>query len=362
MKLSSLDGKETATVLTNGNVMASANDGAWRQIMSLEDWKCLAGENILMVPVPVQSRPNTFQRSDSVETLEAPIETVERFEIDEPVQAVQALPKRPVGTKLRWYYGESYTISETYRIAFVTKHGILQVKSVTDGAGECNIPDNEWQLRRLVMRNFATEEGWRASLPEGGHFTINEPSAKKLEVVPLNGASDVEKVDELAKRYKVRNSVYELTTPNKLREIYTINLQSYKKYLANSANTTDVNIKKKAKSYPNYIKVYEESIANIDAMTDEQKTAQKFKTRNYSSKQNLFVTLANGTQTKIWPSSMIDRSYENANVPLPPTIYCEADGKLYKSLSEMNVSRGVDGKPIIHAIYRKMVISLGHLF
>ena len=98
------------------------------------------------------------------------------------VKKVAPPPPSPltVGSKMRWTLDE-----ETYRIAVQTKKGILQVKSVTDGAGECHddgckcIPCAElrmfapppWRIRErrpLKLTFFADEAAWTASLPEGG--------------------------------------------------------------------------------------------------------------------------------------------------------------------------------------------------
>jgi len=96
---------------------------------------------------------------------------------NEPLHALPPLP-RAVGSKLRWTLDE-----ETYRIAVQTKKGILQVKSVTDGAGECHddscscVPCAEirmfapWRTTRpLKLTFFADEAAWKASLPEGGNI------------------------------------------------------------------------------------------------------------------------------------------------------------------------------------------------
>jgi len=98
------------------------------------------------------------------------------------IKKIEPLPlPRAVGSKLRWTLDE-----ETYRIAVQTKKGILQVKSVTDGAGECHddgcscmacaelrmVPPAPWRTRRpLKLTFFADEAAWKASLPQGGSIT-----------------------------------------------------------------------------------------------------------------------------------------------------------------------------------------------
>jgi len=95
------------------------------------------------------------------------------------------IPKtRPERTKLKWVLNDN---SETYRVAIATKKGILQVKSVTDGAGDFHednckcIPCSElrmitpapWRNRRPFKKQlFSTEKLWRESLPKFENASI----------------------------------------------------------------------------------------------------------------------------------------------------------------------------------------------
>jgi hypothetical protein len=107
---------------------------------------------------------------------------------DEKAAAEKAAEKvrLPERTKLKWVSIEN---PETYRIAIVTNKGILQVKSVTDGGGEChedkcpcapcwefhhNAP---WRRRPLKKTFFATLNDWYKSLDfDDGFITTTQPN------------------------------------------------------------------------------------------------------------------------------------------------------------------------------------------
>jgi hypothetical protein len=79
-------------------------------------------------------------------------------------------PVRLERTKLKWVSKKN---PETYRVAIVTKNGILQVKAVNDGMGDC------CGQRRLKKTFFKNEAEWRDSLDETiGGVSITPPNIK----------------------------------------------------------------------------------------------------------------------------------------------------------------------------------------
>ena len=343
-KLVSGDGKEHATVLTDGMVMAEAyeNGWRWRQLMKLEDWLLMSGG----------VRPLTDTPLVSVESAPAPASA------SAPAPAPLPLPKRPFGTKLRWVLNE-----ETYRIAIATTDGILQVKSVTDGGGDCIPRLTTWSYERarLIKEMFATEEEWRASLPQGGEVTIVELPLKNAPIL-VGGATDVEKVEQLTSRFKVRAGVIEQASPLKRREMLVKYIADYTKIIADSEATADRGHleEKLCYRYKKALATYKGIVEQIDAMSEPEKNKREYYISRYSqSKQKLLVTLANGISTQISPSSMI---YTQRGSPeLPRSIFCHYDHKLYSSLAEMNLFKQ-NGVPLIQASYRKNIIDLSHLF
>ena len=150
-KLSYSDG--SATVLTGEMVMVTRGLG-YGTMMKLADWLILAdGREEIPLLVPP--------------------------------------PQIAVGTKFKWVLG-----ADTYRVAIQKKNGVLQVKSVTDGAGECHddgcpctpcaelrmVPPPPWRSRRpLKVTLFENYSAWLKSLPKGGKTTVTDPDKRKRE-------------------------------------------------------------------------------------------------------------------------------------------------------------------------------------
>jgi hypothetical protein len=155
-RLSYNNGRDTATVLTDGMVMTTMADGVpWRQYMKLIDWLFLSAPEVIPI---VEATPEKAVRQD-----------------------IPSYTKAHERTKFKWVLDKN-----NYRVAVQTKKGVLQVKSVIDGGGEvhtnCNcVPCWEyynnapWRRLPLIKKNFNNYSDWVNSLPEGGKISIEEP-------------------------------------------------------------------------------------------------------------------------------------------------------------------------------------------
>jgi hypothetical protein len=117
-----------------------------------------------------------------------------------------------IGSKFKWI---SASNTETYRIAIMTANGLLQVKSVVDGAIECDTSQSIGGKHPLIKKLFANEAEWRASLPQG-NIELSLPSKVSNEPHKEEAfldLSDVEKIDALIKRYKIRHSIIMSESP-----------------------------------------------------------------------------------------------------------------------------------------------------
>jgi hypothetical protein len=198
-KLSHTDISCRATVLTGDNVMVTAGLG-YGQMMKLADWLILAdGAKIKEEFIPLPTASASL-----------------------PV----ASPPPAIGCKFRWTLD-----ANTYRVAIMTAKGLLQVKSVTDGAGEFHpttcrectpckelamIPPAPWARRPLKQTMFADEAAWRASLPVGGSVEITPPAkpvAEQKVAVVAQAPNDVEKLKAAIKAYKIRTTAYVEPSP-----------------------------------------------------------------------------------------------------------------------------------------------------
>ena len=209
-KLSHTDSLRRATVLTGDNVMVTAGLG-YGQMMKLADWLILAdGARIQeeFIPVPAAQPP-------------------------------------AIGSKLRW------TLSpETYRVAIMTAKGVLQVKSVTDGAGEVHpttcrecrpckelamTPPAPWTRRPLKQTMFADEAAWRASLPTGGSVEITPPAkpvAEQKVAVVTQAPNDVEKLKAAIKTYKIRTTTLVEPSPQEQLKAATEGMEEIRAEIA----------------------------------------------------------------------------------------------------------------------------------
>jgi len=127
-------------------------------------------------------------------------------------------------TKLKWILNEN-----TYRVAVVTKVGVLQVKSVIDSQPElhensckykygCEVYNGFRMCFPLKKTFFPCKNDWFDSLPETGHVVVTEPkiSDSKFEMLcsaPLTANSDSLKLKELEERFP--GATFILTTPDK---------------------------------------------------------------------------------------------------------------------------------------------------
>jgi 5S rRNA maturation endonuclease (ribonuclease M5) len=217
-KLSHTDISCRATVLTGDNVMVTAGLG-YGQMMKLADWLILAdGAKIQeeFIPLPTASAPL-------------------------PVAA----PPPAIGSKLRWTLD-----ANTYRVAIMTAKGLLQVKSVTDGASEFHpttcrectpckelamTPPAPWARRPLKQSIFADEAAWRASLPTGGSVEITPPAkpvAEQKVAVVAQAPNDVEKLKAAIKTYKIRTTAYAEPSPQEQLKAVTERMEKIRAELA----------------------------------------------------------------------------------------------------------------------------------
>jgi len=174
----------------------------------------------------MEARTSIYDLHINLQELEAMEEM--RQEHNQLVMESEAEASRPIGTKYKWTHK---TNPETYRVAIQTKDGVLQVKSVTDGAAEvhedcgcspCWEFENNapWRLRKPLTKTlFADLVAWDATLPYlAGKLVITsapitDKVLKALCLKPLDAKMDAHKLNELEERFP--GGVFVLSTPGK---------------------------------------------------------------------------------------------------------------------------------------------------
>jgi len=341
---------ETATVLTNGNVLAQKDN--WRQIMSLEDWKCLGTPLTPVLPAHVDS-PVWAAHPQCVHDMMAEVKQMGGA----PAPAPEPTPVRTTYTSLRWSLDD-----ETYRIAIVIPDGILQVKSVTEGKPE--YMENGWR-GFLAKKRFATEDEWRASLPEGGTITSKTPQERQASKAVKVSGNDVEKIEQLAKRYKVTTRIYQKAPAQRHQILLEHGLETCNARVHEAEKLISL-LKAREQDVATRDQLYSAAMEQANARRDRRRTISQIRRINLAgdmcgfsetdSAQKLFVVLAQGIHVPITPASHV-----KWNSPRVMTgIYC---GEMfYNSLEEINVAKDENGKPKIYASYRQGIIPLGHHF
>jgi hypothetical protein len=159
----------------------------------------------------------------------ADLEAERQKELEE-LSLKEELINHPVGTKLKWVLNE-----DTYRVAIVTNKGVLQVKAVEDGCGECHedgctcapcwehFNNAPWRPRLPLKKTlFTNETEWRNSLPSSGQVIVTRPhtndnALKVLSYTPLTGDTDPKKLKQLETRFP--GGTFVLSTGNGQVEI-----------------------------------------------------------------------------------------------------------------------------------------------
>ena len=119
---------------------------------------------------------------------------------------------RSIGSKIKWVLNQ-----DTYRIAIMTKNGLLQVKSVTEGKADyirtSLLKNGQYPLKKIL---FKTETAWRASLPKSGVVEIAPP--KTRAVTPPTAYATPEELRAIEEKWKKEmRDVYERAVENQRR-------------------------------------------------------------------------------------------------------------------------------------------------
>jgi len=345
--LSYADERGTATVLTEGNVMVTSGLGTG-QMMKLADWIILAhGARIVELYIP----------------LDVSMPELEPVAQPEPV-AMPELKPLAIGCKLRWTLNQ-----ETYRVAIQTDKGVLQVKSVTDGAGECHedgctctpcaelrmVPPAPWRTRRPLKKAlFANEITWKASLPEGGTIEITGPAPKIAPSNPQVAAamSDYEKVRQLQNVYKMKVDVYLGQSPYDMMEALKDSVKTWQRGLANLSLDDMLANQKAVRMRSNHLKYaidcYSKALERVQTLGEEASKVKPVRVRALS-KHMLYADINN----KQYVVSVYEMTAYVGKITLSKPSRHSEEAMLFDNFAQMSST-----KPKFYRIYRNVVIPL----
>lgn len=302
------------------------------QMMKLEDWIILADGALIteeLIPLP---------QSDD----------------EQPSQTVPEVKPLVNGAKLRW------TLSnETYRVAVQTEKGVLQVKSVTDGAGECHddgcpcgtcaqlrmVPPPPWITRRpLKQVLFADEAAWKASLPNSGVIEITGPKSRSVEKPVIAQLCDIEKVKELYKNYKIKTNTFQGISQKQFLNNLENLVNRYRNQLNDITFDTDVNTPRVRNSYTRSLQKTSRAYIRQKAFVERLGADADSKPWmiDMRGKSNLYAVVDNVTY-------IVGVTDEFITIAVPARWHSLA--KSYKNFAEM-------GNPELFMMYRRRKIPI----
>jgi len=251
------------------------------------------------------------------------------------------------GTKFMWVFD-----SETYRIAVKTKTGVLEVKSVTNGGGlvhsgcdcvpcaEYNmVPRAPWrQTLPLLKTHFDDYRAWLDSLPVGGSITITRPDTRtalqRRAQVPAD-LTDIEKLVELERRFKIRSTVYVTPSLQQTKDLLFSTRENITSDYVNMALTAPPEILNEVRwRMTNIRQAYDKHVKLMEGKTAEECSQIRY----------IYLQRGTGKLMAYCDGKMYGIASCNGQI-------CRDDGRIFSSFKEM-------GAKTVIARYRGQLIAV----
>ena len=244
----------------------------------------------------------------------------------------------PIGTKLRWQLDD-----DNFRVAFVTKGGILQMKLKENG-------NYMWTTDPRYKKMFENFAAWQASLPTGGKITATQrdtrTSVEKKSAACFVGRSDVDLVSGLLENWGIKANAYRSASPVETMARYRQSVIERRAELARITLEEDLENPKirlaLTRSLDRYAVWVRSHKAEMDQMTDDQKSHRPI------------VVSSWGSTSKLWAFKdgkrfAIGVHHESGDIACA--------GRMAKTFDELGIEM-VDGRPRLEVLYRRKTINL----
>jgi len=343
-QLSYASGYECATVIGDDDVIITRSLGTTCRIpMKLSAWLEDAVNGVVeeFIPCPDDDNAEVYRYSE--EETDTPIDSHNEIDThaitDYSAHESHWLSSEtfPVGTKLRW----NCENGEGYRLAVVTKNGILQVKLSYPGPLEnMSIEDN----RKIF---FESASDWHASLPRNGEVTV----VPHISFIEKNTAflsspmSDVEKVKELMKVFKIRSYCLGGESPNDILDIFQRAMEKQHALLASRTLVQDIADPKARKDETNLLNVY------VNRYDNYRRSTAMMPAEDFLKRAPISVLIRSPAQL----SASVNRSWR------PIMVYRGKIAVKGRQLADTFEDAGIDfidGKPKLSLLYRKKMYNL----
>lgn len=257
------------------------------------------------------------------------------------IEALTAPPPAPVtysiGTKLRWQLDD-----ENFRVAFVTKGGILQMKINENG-------NYAWTADPRIKKMFENLAAWQATLPAGGNITATErdgrTSVQKKSAACFAGRSDAQLISGLLENWDIKGHAYTLSSPVEIIAGYrqqVINRRAELAALTLEDDLEDPSERRRfTKSLERYVKWLHSEKMKVERMGEEEARLRTNHVHSYgTSKLRAFKD---------------GQRYDIGVYRETGQIVCA--GRMANTFEELGIEM-VDGRPRLEVLYRRKTINL----
>ena len=341
-QLSYASGYECATVIGDDDVIITRSLGTTCRIpMKLSLWLQDAVNGVVeeFIPCPDDDNDDVYRYSEDETDTPNADEVIDTYAItDYTAHENHWLSSETfsVGTKLRWNSDNT----ESYRLAIVTNTGVLQVKSVYPSLDGTSVENN-----RKIFFNTASD--WHASLPQNGEVSVvpHISFIEKNTAFLSSGMSDIEKVKELMRVFRVRSHCLGGESPNDILDIFQHAMEKQHLALASRTLLQDIADPKGRKDETNLLNIYVNRYDNYRRST-AMMPAQDFLKRAPISVLVRSPARLSASVNRNWRSIMVYKGkIAVTGRPLATTF------------EDVGIDF-IDGKPKLCILYRKKMYNL----